>query len=37
MFDSNKSLARTPLIILIAVSMGDILAGLIVGSGGGNP
>lgn len=30
-----KSLARTPLIILIAVTLGDVLASLIVGEGGG--
>lgn len=28
-----KQLARTPLIILIAVTMGDVLAGLIIGNG----
>jgi hypothetical protein len=33
--DDWQNLARTPLIILIAVSMGDILAGMIVGGGGG--
>lgn len=30
-----QTLARTPLIILITVTMGDILAGLITGGGGG--
>ncbi|RUS94170.1 hypothetical protein DSM106972_094290 [Dulcicalothrix desertica PCC 7102] len=30
-----QNLARTPMIILIAVTMGDILANLIIGSGGG--
>jgi hypothetical protein len=32
-FDSNQNLARTPMIILIAVTMGDILANLIIGGG----
>jgi type IV secretory pathway TrbD component len=31
-----QNLARTPMIILIAVTMGDILANLIIGGGGGN-
>ncbi|RUS94163.1 hypothetical protein DSM106972_094220 [Dulcicalothrix desertica PCC 7102] len=30
-----QNLARTPMIILIAVTMGDILANLIIGGGGG--
>ncbi|GAB4202677.1 MAG: hypothetical protein Fur006_56400 [Coleofasciculaceae cyanobacterium] len=30
-----QNLARTPLIIMIAVTMGDVLAGMIVGGGGG--
>ena len=30
-----QNLARTPMIILIAITMGDILASLIVGNGGG--
>ncbi|NJR18993.1 MAG: hypothetical protein HC785_27005 [Calothrix sp. CSU_2_0] len=34
-FDSNVNLARTPMIILIAVTMGDILANLIIGGGTG--
>ena len=32
-----QQLARTPLIILITVVMGDILTGFIVGTGGGTP
>jgi hypothetical protein len=30
-----QSLARTPMIILISVTLGDVLAGLIIGPGGG--
>jgi len=31
MFDSNQTIARTPLIIIIAVTAGDILTTLIIG------